>query len=130
MTPSSPSSDRRHARRLLVTLVITTATAAVTAGVVLKKHPPAAIPVQHAEAGPALALVAPASPAFPHRVEWRDPWKRSAAGSDSSATSIDDHLHRAAGADPSAPAEADPSVPSAAAALERGAEPSDEPATF
>ena len=41
MVTPSPSKDKGHARRLLVTLAITTAAAAVTAGVVLKKHQPA-----------------------------------------------------------------------------------------
>jgi hypothetical protein len=50
MITPSPSKDKGHARRLLVTLVITTAAAAVTAGVALKRHPPAEAAVQRAEA--------------------------------------------------------------------------------
>jgi hypothetical protein len=123
MTTPSPSNDRRHARRVLVTLVITTAAAAVTAGVVLKKHPPAEAAAQSVDANAARTGVAAATAAFPRRVEWRDPWKRPAPGSDSAAPSIHDGSGDGA-------TRSDPSVPSAAAALERAAETSEEPATF
>ena len=122
MTTPSPSNDRRHARRVLVTLVITTAAAAVTAGVVLKKHPPAEAAVQGADAS-AARTVAPASPAFPHRVEWRDPWKRPAPAGDSTAASTH-------GAADDGGSRSDPSLPSAAGALQRGADSTEEPATF
>jgi len=123
MTTPSPSNDRRHARRVLVTLVITTAAAAVTAGVVLKRHPLAEAAVQSADAGAARTGVAPASPAFPHRVEWRDPWKRPAPGADSAAASTHD-------AADDGTTRSDPSVPSAAGALQRAADSAEEPATF
>jgi len=125
MITPSPRNDKGHARRLLVTLVITTAAAAVTAGVVLKTHQPAEAVVQRtAAASPMLAgAIAPATPAAPRRVEWRDPWKRPTPLSESASTLInavpDDGAMRS-----------DPSVPSAAAALEGAAGSSDEPATF
>jgi len=124
MITPSPRNDKGHARRLLVTLVITTAAAAVTAGVVLKTHQPAEAVVQRTATSPMLAgAIAPATPAAPRRVEWRDPWKRPAPLSESASTSInavpDDGAMRS-----------DPSVPSAAAALEGAAGSSDEPATF
>jgi len=115
MITPSPSKDPGHARRLLVTLVITTAAAAVTAGVVLQKHQPAEAVVQRAE-----ATTTPATPGLTRRVEWRDPWKRPAPRFDSAPTSIsnvpDDGATRA-----------DPSLPSAAAALERASGSSAEP---
>ena len=106
-------------------LVITTAAAAVTAGVVLKKHPPAEAVVQRIEASRMLAgpNAAPAAPGSSRRVEWRDPWKRPAPRSESAPTSINDVP------DPGA-TRSDPSLPSAAAALERAAVTSEEPATF
>ena len=120
MITPSPRNDKGHARRLLVTLVITTAAAAVTAGVVLKKHHPG----EAAAAAPVPAgAIAPATPAASRRVEWRDPWKRPAPLSESASTSI--HAVPDDGAMTS-----DPSVPSAAAALEGAAGSSDEPATF
>jgi len=124
MITPSPRNDKGHARRLLVTLVITTAAAAVTAGVVLKTHQPAETVVQRTAASPMLAgAIAPATPAASRRVEWRDPWKRPAPLSESASTSI--HAVPDDGAMTS-----DPSVPSAAAALEGAAGSSDEPATF
>jgi len=51
-TKPSPSNDRGHARRVIVTLLITT-TAAVTAGVALQKHPHGEAVVQAADASPA-----------------------------------------------------------------------------
>ena len=123
MITPSPRNDKGHVRRLLVTLVITTAAAAVAAGV-LKTHQPAEAVVQRTATSPMLAgAIAPATPAAPRRVEWRDPWKRPAPLSESASTSInavpDDGAMRS-----------DPSVPSAAAALEGAAGSSDEPATF
>jgi len=121
MITPSPSKDSGHARRLLVTLVIATAAAAVTAGVVLKKHQSAEAVVQRAGANPALAVATPVAPAAPRRVEWRDPWKRPAPLSESASTSSVDVPDDGA-------ARSDPSVPSAAAALERASGSSDEPA--
>ena len=122
MITPSPRNDKGHARRLLVTLVITTAAAAVTAGVVLKKHQSAEAVVQRAGANPALAVATPVAPAAPRRVEWRDPWKRPTP-SESASPPIpygpDDGTSRS-----------DPSLPSAAAALEGASDSSDEPATF
>jgi len=125
MTPSSPFNDGRHARRLLVTLLIATAAAAVTAGVVLKKHHPAEGAAQHVAAGPTLAAApaAQAAPAFPPGVEWRDLGNRLALPSGSEPTSINDVPDDGA-------TRSDPSVPSAAAALRRAADSSDEAATF
>ena len=121
MITPSPRNDKGHARRLLVTLIITTAAAAVTAGVVLKKHPPAEAVVQRAATSPALAG-AIAAPGLARRVEWRDPWKRPTP-SESASPPIpygpDDGTSRS-----------DPSLPSAAAALEGASDSSDEPATF
>ena len=69
MITPSPRNDKGHARRLLVTLVITTAAAAVTAGVVLKTHPPAEAVAQRAATSPALAgAVAAARVGSPRRV--------------------------------------------------------------
>jgi hypothetical protein len=116
VTTSSPSNEGRHARRLLVTLAIATAAAAVTAGVVLKKHHPAQGAVERVAA-------APAAPALPLGVEWREPRNRPALPSGSEPTSIHDLPDDGA-------ARSDPSVPSAAAALRRAAESSDEAATF
>ena len=123
MITPSPRNDKGHARRLLVTLVITTAAAAVAAGV-LKTHQPAEAVVQRTATSPMLAgAIAPATPAAARRVEWRDPWKRPTPLSESASTLInavpDDGAMRS-----------DPSVPSAAAALEGAAGSSDEPATF
>ena len=123
MITPSPRNDKGHARRLLVTLVITTAAAAVTAGVVLQKHLPAEAVAQRAATSPVLAgaTAAPATPSS-RRVEWRDPWKRPTP-SESASPPIpygpDDGTSRS-----------DPSLPSAAAALEGASDSSDEPATF
>ena len=53
MTKPSPSNDRGHARRVIVTFLITTTAAAVTAGVALQKHPHGEAVVQAADASPA-----------------------------------------------------------------------------
>jgi hypothetical protein len=125
MTTSSPSKDGRHARRLLVTLLIATAAAAVTAGVVLKKHHPAESAAQHIAAGQALAraAAAQAAPAFPSGVEWRDAGNQPAPPSGSESASINDVPDDGA-------TRSDPSVPSAAAALRRAADSSEDAATF
>jgi hypothetical protein len=88
---STPSSnDEGRARRVIVTLLVTTAAAAVTAGVALQQHPHAEAVVQAAEASPALAggIAATAAPVVTRREQWRDPWKRPGALSESAPTSI------------------------------------------
>ena len=77
LTPS-PSKDKGHARRLLVTLLITTAGAAVAAGVVLKKHQPAEV-VQRVELSAVLGGTI-AAPAPNDGATRSDPSLPSAAG--------------------------------------------------
>lgn len=114
MNDSSPSSDKRRARHLIVTILIGTAAAAVTAGVALNERHPAGDVVQRADA-------TPAGTADARRVQWRDPWRRPAPLSESASTSIGDLPESAA-------ALADPSLPTAAEALGRAGAPSGEDA--
>jgi len=124
MTTPSSSKEKGHGRRLLVTLVVTTATAAITTGVALKTHQAAenAAPRIAVNSTPWGVAAAPA-PAFPHRVEWRDPWRRPAAPTEAGAMSIGNAPDRGA-------MRPDPSLPSAAAALQGGSDAAEEPATF
>jgi hypothetical protein len=125
MTTPSSSKEKGHGRRLLVTLVVTTATAAITTGVALKTHQAAEnaaprIAVNSTSSG---AVAAPAAAAFPRRVEWRDPWRRPTTPTEAAAMSIGNALDTGA-------MRPDPSLPSAAAALQGGSDASDEPVTF
>jgi hypothetical protein len=122
-TPSS-SNDSGHGRRLIVTLVIASAAAAVTAGVSLKKHPSGESVVERAPVSPMLAGNAtPArTPAQSRRAEWRDPWKRPAPLSAPSSAPTHD---AAADGGP----RLDPSLPSAAAAIEGNTGFASEPAS-